>query len=184
MWLPFTHVNTRLLPTRNLRAMVLWDHWQIMITAFPLIMSFVAPGLQRIQVYIKARILKYHINLGCSCSGHCFTSHGSVELVLSWLKKAIELSFNNIMEYISIYLSHVLCWLWLAKNREVYTRISRLTPSSWVIKRKEHHWWRHNGDHGGPLLLPLRWDRGNTVFIQRFRLDKMNSWDFKDAETF
>ena len=73
---------------------------------------------------------------------------------------------------------------WLAKTCEEYTHISHLTSSSWDIKRKERHWWRHNDDHGGrPLFLPLRWDRGDTVFIQWFRLDKMDRWDFKDAET-
>ena len=51
-------------------------------------------------------------------------------------------------------------------------------------KRNERHWWLHNDDHGGPIFLPLRWYCGNTVFIQWFRLDKRDKWDFKDAETF
>ena len=50
--------------------------------------------------------------------------------------------------------------VWLANNREVYTRISRLTSSAWNIMRKERHWWRHSGDHDRrSLSLPLRCDR-------------------------
>ena len=35
---------------------------------------------------------------------------------------------------------------WLVNNREIWSRISRLTSSAWDIKTKERHWWRHNGD--------------------------------------
>ena len=73
---------------------------------------------------------------------------------------------------------------WLANNREVYTRISRLTSSAWNIMRKERHWWRHNGDHDRrPLSLPLRCDWA-TLYIRWFRLDKKGIWDFKAAGTF
>ena len=48
---------------------------------------------------------------------------------------------------------------WLVNNREIWSRISRLTSSAWDIKTKERHWWRHNGDSGRrPLSLPLRYD--------------------------
>ena len=48
---------------------------------------------------------------------------------------------------------------WLVKNREIWSRISRLTSSAWDIKTKERHWWRHNGDSDSrPLSLPLRYD--------------------------
>ena len=49
---------------------------------------------------------------------------------------------------------------WLAKNCDVYTRISPLTSSAWNIIRKERHWWRHNGNHDHrQLSLPLQCDR-------------------------
>ena len=48
---------------------------------------------------------------------------------------------------------------WLVNNREIWSRISRLTSSAWDIKTKERHWWRHNGDSDPrPLSLPLRYD--------------------------
>ena len=48
---------------------------------------------------------------------------------------------------------------WLVYNREIWSRISRLTSSAWDIKTKERHWWRHNGDSDRrPLSLPLRYD--------------------------
>ena len=48
---------------------------------------------------------------------------------------------------------------WLVNNREIWSRISRLTSSVWDIKTKERHWWRHNGDSDRrPLSLPLRYD--------------------------
>ena len=48
---------------------------------------------------------------------------------------------------------------WLVNNREIWSRISRLTSSAWDIKTKERHWWRHNGDADRRLLfLPLRYD--------------------------
>ena len=47
---------------------------------------------------------------------------------------------------------------WLVNNREIWSRISRLTSSAWDIKTKERHCWRHNGDsHRRPLSLPLRY---------------------------
>ena len=46
---------------------------------------------------------------------------------------------------------------WLVNNREIWSRISRLTSSAWDIKTKERHWWRHNDDSDHRLLsLPLR----------------------------
>ena len=48
---------------------------------------------------------------------------------------------------------------WLVNNREIWSRISRLTSSAWDIKTKERHWWRHNGySDRRPLSLPLRYD--------------------------
>ena len=48
---------------------------------------------------------------------------------------------------------------WLVNNREIWSRISRLTSSAWDIKTKERHWWRHNGDSDRrPISLPLRYD--------------------------
>ena len=48
---------------------------------------------------------------------------------------------------------------WLVNNREIWSRISRLTSSAWDIKTKERHWWRHNGDSDRrPLSSPLRYD--------------------------
>ena len=48
---------------------------------------------------------------------------------------------------------------WLVNNREIWSRISRLTSSAWDINTKERHWWRHNGDSDRrPLSLPLRYD--------------------------
>ena len=47
----------------------------------------------------------------------------------------------------------------LVNNREIWSRISRLTSSAWDIKTKERHWWRHNGaSDRRPLSLPLRYD--------------------------
>ena len=47
---------------------------------------------------------------------------------------------------------------WLVNNREIWSRISRLT-SSWDIKTKERHWWLYNGDSDRrPLSLPLRYN--------------------------
>ena len=48
---------------------------------------------------------------------------------------------------------------WLVNNREIWSRISRLTSPAWDIKTKERHWWRHNGDSDRrPLFLPLWYD--------------------------
>ena len=48
---------------------------------------------------------------------------------------------------------------WLVNNREIWSRISRLTSSAWDIKTKERHRWRQNGDSDRrPLSLPLRYD--------------------------
>ena len=48
---------------------------------------------------------------------------------------------------------------WLVNNRDIWSRISRLTSSAWDIKTKERHWRRHNGDSDRrPLSLPLRYD--------------------------
>ena len=48
---------------------------------------------------------------------------------------------------------------WLVNNREIWSRISRLTSPAWDIKTKERHWWRHNGDSDRrPLSLLLRYD--------------------------
>ena len=41
---------------------------------------------------------------------------------------------------------------WLVNNREIWSRISRLTSSAWDIKTKERHSDRR------PLSLPLRYD--------------------------
>ena len=49
--------------------------------------------------------------------------------------------------------------IWLVNNREIWSRISRLTSSEWDIKTKERHWWCHNGDSDRrPLSLLLRYD--------------------------
>ena len=48
---------------------------------------------------------------------------------------------------------------WLVNNREIWSRISRLTSSAWDIKTNERHWWRHNGDSDcRPLSSLLRYD--------------------------
>ena len=48
---------------------------------------------------------------------------------------------------------------WLVNNHEIWSRISRLTSSTWDIKTKERHWWRHNGNSDRhPFSLPLRYD--------------------------
>ena len=48
---------------------------------------------------------------------------------------------------------------WLVNNREIWSRISRLTSSAWDIKTKERHWWRHNGDSDRrPLSLLCLYD--------------------------
>ena len=62
--------------------------------------------------------------------------------------------------YIYIYpMLHADSRFWLVNNREIWSRISRLTSSAWDIKTKERHWWRHNGDSDRrPLSLPLRYD--------------------------
>ena len=73
---------------------------------------------------------------------------------------------------------------WLVNNREIWSRILRLTSSAWIIKTKERHWWRHNGDSDRrPLSSPLRYRPRNIVFIRWFRTDYCGSWDFKAAET-
>ena len=60
---------------------------------------------------------------------------------------------------------------WLVNNREIWSRISRLTSSAWDIKTKERHWWRHNDDSDRrPLSLPLRYDLVR-LFIRWLRPD-------------
>ena len=46
---------------------------------------------------------------------------------------------------------------WLVNNREIWSRISRLTSSAWDIKTKERHWWRHNGDSDRGVRFPYRY---------------------------
>ena len=71
-------------------------------------------------------------------------------------------AFRNIQtfRYISFYpMLRADSRFWLVNNREIWSRISRLTSSAWDITTKERHWWRHNGDSDcRPLSLPLRYD--------------------------
>ena len=61
---------------------------------------------------------------------------------------------------------------WLVNNREIWSRISRLTSSAWDIKTKERHWWRHNGDSDRrPISITATVRPSNTVFIRWFRPD-------------
>ena len=49
---------------------------------------------------------------------------------------------------------------WWVNDREIYTRIWRLTSLAWDKEREARHWWRHHGDSDRrPLSLPLRCDR-------------------------
>ena len=64
---------------------------------------------------------------------------------------------------------------WLVNNREIWSRISRLTSSAWDIKTKERHWWRHNGDSDRrPLSLPLRYDLTLVTLCLYYDLGQIN----------
>ena len=90
--------------------------------------------------------------------------HETMVVQMTW----VWTFFNNyythtyIYIYIYIYIYPMLradSRFWLVNNREIWSRISRLTSSAWDIKTKERHWWRHNGDSDRrPLSLPLRYD--------------------------
>ena len=90
-------------------------------------------------------------NINCLCAND--TSVGGD-------KKSFEVIIIKLfIWYITLY--HAPCWfsLLIGNNREIWSRISRLTSSAWDIKTKERHWWRHNGDSDHrPLSLPLRYD--------------------------
>ena len=81
----------------------------------------------------------------------------SMQLADSWGTCVIHI---YIYICINIYPMLPACYrFWLVNNREIWSRISRLTSSGWDIKTKESHWWRHNGDSDRrPLPLPLRYD--------------------------
>ena len=88
----------------------------------------------------------------------------------------VEVRFNHSKSFweIRLYVSHALgndsdisfypmlradSRFWLFNNREIWSRISRLTSSAWDIKTKERHRWRHNcNSDRRPLSLPLRYD--------------------------
>ena len=79
--------------------------------------------------------------------------------------------------YIHIYIYpmlHADSRFWLVDNREIWSRISRLTSSAWYIKTKERHWWRHNGDSDRRTLsLPLRYDLVTLCLYDDFRLSQI-----------
>ena len=89
-------------------------------------------------------------------------------LCLEWLSRFMnEIRSNTLIGSMSDMLSDIRIYpmlradsrFWLVNNREIWSRISRLTSSAWDIKTKERHWWRHNGDSDRrPLSLPLRYD--------------------------
>ena len=76
------------------------------------------------------------------------------------IKKAKFMTFHSNQREIGHYpMLRADSRFWLVNNREIWSRISRLTSSAWDIKTKERHWWRHNGDSDRrPLSLPLRYD--------------------------
>ena len=71
-------------------------------------------------------------------------------------------NINRVVFRVDIYVYPMLradSRFWLVNNREIWSRISRLTSSAWDIKTKERHWWRHNGDSDRrPFSLPLRYE--------------------------
>ena len=78
--------------------------------------------------------------------------------------------------YICLILGAGSC-LWLAHNREVYTRISRLTSSE--IKRERTSFMTSHWRSRPPsTFLAAAMGLCNTMFIQRFRPDKRVSWGF------
>ena len=107
-----------------------------------------------------------------SCSVQNFETIGELEQML-WTSefwwdlslRSVSVSLNvcsqgNSGTHITIYpMLRADSRFWLVNNREIWSRISRLTSSAWDIKTKERHWWRHNGDSDRrPLSLPLRYN--------------------------
>ena len=81
----------------------------------------------------------------------CSNCIANALLVSAVLCKAMDITFYPMLRANSLF--------WLVNNREIWSRISRLTSSVWDIKTKERHWWCHNGDSDRrPLSLPLRYD--------------------------
>ena len=77
-------------------------------------------------------------------------------VALDWHQQPLDILCMNIIIYPMLRADSR---FWLVNNREIWSRISRLTSSAWDIKTKERHWWRHNGDSDRrPLSLPLRYD--------------------------
>ena len=88
------------------------------------------------------------------------------------IKPTVDTGADNVRFYPEVIECKYLSWcisvypmlrvdsrFWLVNNLEIWRRISRLTSSTWDIKTKERHWWRHNGDSDRPpLSLPLRYD--------------------------
>ena len=95
-----------------------------------------------------------------------FTQGPDCDWVLAWLLSPLFCK-TKILYYISEKYMDMIIYpmlradsrFWLVNNREIWSRISRLTSSAWDIKTKERDWWRHNGDSDRrPLSLPLRYD--------------------------
>ena len=74
---------------------------------------------------------------------------------------------------------------WLVNNREIWSRISRLTSSAWDIKDKGTSLMTSQWRFRPPSTFITATVRpSNTVFIRWFRPDQFDNWDFKAAETF
>ena len=84
----------------------------------------------------------------------------SSEWHIRYLRWYIWVIYGFSIQYIHYPMLRADSRFWLVNNREIWSRISRLTSSAWDIQTKERHWWRHNGDSDHrPLSLPLRYDR-------------------------
>ena len=98
----------------------------------------------------KTRGITDFSSVKCKFISHFTTSESTVESK-NWKIKLLNILFYPMLRADSRF--------WLVNNREIWSRISRLTSSAWDIKTKERHWWCHNGDSDRrPLSLPLRYD--------------------------
>ena len=125
---------------------------------------------QRFHITITWSIKGRHCNYRCrvvittamefnsTCTNDMYRMNENVHTPLSCF---VLFGFLNVLNR-NIYIYPMLradSRFWLVNNREIWSRISRLTSSAWDCKTKERHWWRHNGDSDRrPLSLPLRYD--------------------------
>ena len=105
--------------------------------------------------------LEYVILKNFPCSQwHEFNPNDDIYISMTLIQTYNQVQHNDWSQCLYIYpMLRADSRFWLVNNREIWSRISRLTSSAWDIKTKERHWWRHNGDSDRrPLSLPLWYD--------------------------